>query len=342
MVRFRLILIADVMHRCDLLHEAAATFAAMTTQFIRHGVWKSITASAKAARKPALVAVAYFGQGASKLMPLPGGSRLVVDASEGAVKSGQTHPADLIRLQKRGVVIYNYPSLHAKVYAFDGFAFIGSANASGRSAGTLTEAVVKTSDQAVVRSARAFVRDLCRDELSPGRLDRLQKMYRPPRIPGASKDTRKASSRTAANRLPRLFLAQLKLKDLPEGSEAASEKGMKIAKARRKHGRSYVLADYFRIGKNIVRDGDKVIQVVEQADGRRLIDPPADVLHTRPWKGKGRPVTFIYLEHPDVRPTRLDKLARRLGYGTKKKLHRDGLVRDRGFAEKLLANWSQI
>ncbi len=53
-------------------------------------------------------------------------------------------------------------------------------------------------------------------------------------------------------------------------------------------------------------------------------------------------MTFIYLEHPDVRRTRLDKLARHLGYGAKKMLHRDGLVRDRGFAEKLLANWSQV
>jgi hypothetical protein len=38
----------------------------------------------------------------------------------------------------------------------------------------------------------------------------------------------------------------------------------------------------------------------------------------------------------------LDKLARRLGYGAKKKLHRDGLERDCGFAEKLLGNWSQF
>jgi hypothetical protein len=38
----------------------------------------------------------------------------------------------------------------------------------------------------------------------------------------------------------------------------------------------------------------------------------------------------------------LDKLARRLGYGAKKKLHRDGMVRDPEFAEKLLANWSQF
>jgi len=200
---------------------------------------------------------------------------------------------------------------------------------------------VKTSDQAVVRSARAFVRDLCRDELSPGRLDRLQKMYRPPRIPGGNKNARKASSRKTASGLPRLILAQLKIKNLPEGSEAAGEKGMKIAEARRNHGPSYVLADYFTIGKNIVRKGDKVIQILEQADGRRLIDAPADVLYTRA-KGKRWLVTFIYLEHPDVRRTRLDKLARRLGYGAKKKLHRGGLVQDRAFAEKLLANWSTV
>src|ERR1700688_4133806 len=80
--------------------------AKMKTQFVTKGVWKSLTAAAKAARKPALVAVAYFGQGASKLLPLPAGSCLVVDASESAVKSGQTCPAELKKMQKRGVIIY--------------------------------------------------------------------------------------------------------------------------------------------------------------------------------------------------------------------------------------------
>ena len=67
---------------------------------------------------------------------------------------------------------------------------------------------------------------------------------------------------------------------------------------------------------------------------------PAHVLYTRTWKGKKWPVTFIYLEHPDVRRIGLDKLARRLGYGAKKKLQRNGLVRNRKFAERLLASWS--
>jgi PLD-like domain len=285
----------------------------MTSELISKGIWKSVTAASKAACKPSLVAVAYFGQGASKLLPLHAGSRLVVDASENAVKSGQTHPADLKKLQRRGVVIYSYPSLHAKVYVFDAFAFIGSANASRRSSGILTEAVVKTSDEAVVRSAKTFVRDLCRDELSPGRLDRLQAMYRPPRVPGGPKARENVLSRKPKQTMPRLFLAQLKLKDVPEGSEGASEQGMRIAKTRRKHGRSYILADYFSVGKNIIQEGDKVIQILERPDGSRLIDAPADVLYTRLWKGGRYLVTFIYLEHPDTRRVRLDKLARRLG-----------------------------
>jgi len=50
------------------------------------------------------MAVAYFGKGASRLLPLTAGSRLVVDASECAVASGQTCPADLIKLVARGVI----------------------------------------------------------------------------------------------------------------------------------------------------------------------------------------------------------------------------------------------
>ena len=48
---------------------------------------------------------------------------------------------------------------------------------------------------------------------------------------------------------------------------------------------------------------------------------------------------FVFLELPKVRRTSLEKLARRLGYGAKKKLRRNGLVRNRDFAEALLENW---
>jgi PLD-like domain len=314
----------------------------MKTDFVSEGVWKTITSAARRSRKPALVAVAYFAQGASKLLPLPPNSRLVVDASEGAVKSGQTCPADLKRLQKRGVVIYSYPDLHAKVYAFDGFAFVGSANVSNSSSSRLTEAVIRTTERQVVRSAKEFVQSLCLDELSPSRLDKLAGIYRPPRVPGGGKRPAKALKRKSRSDLPRLFLAQLELIDPPEGSDDAYQKGLLVAKSRRKYGRSYVLDDFSWGKTSLFRPGDKIVQVVNEGGNRRLIDAPADVIHTRKWSRNGRHVKFVYVELPNVRRISLDKLAKRLGYGAKKKLNRNGLVRDRVFAGKLLGSWSQF
>jgi hypothetical protein len=308
------------------------------SQFVSYGIWKSITAAATSARKPSLAAVAYFGKGASKLLPLPPGSHLVVDASEHAVKNGQTHPADLKLLQNRGVVIFNSPSLHAKVYVFGSLAFIGSANASNRSAKILTEAIVKTSDRSVVRDAKAFVEDHCLDEMTPGRLNKLQKLYRPPRVPGG--DTSRKSPRAE---IPRLRLAQLKPIDAPAGSEVTEQKGLAIAESRRKNKRGYTVDFFWWPSKCPYYEGDKVIQITEYPDGRRLIDAPADVIHTRTWRRRnGSEITFVYLELPDVRRVSLKKLVERLDRGTRKRLRRNGIVRDQGFGKKLLGNWNRF
>jgi phosphatidylserine/phosphatidylglycerophosphate/cardiolipin synthase-like enzyme len=127
----------------------------MKTQFVTPGYLEIAHCVRKGRPQAGAGRGRLFWSGREQAAALGRGSRLVVDASENAVKSGQTHPADLKKLQNRGVVIYSYPSLHAKVYAFDGFAFVGSANASNRSSGILTEAVVKTSDQAVDRRKRS-------------------------------------------------------------------------------------------------------------------------------------------------------------------------------------------
>jgi hypothetical protein len=142
--------------------------------------------------------------------------------------------------------------------------------------------------------------------------------------------------------LPRLFLAQLKRLDPPDGSDGVYQQGLLAAKSLRKNGRSYVLDDFCWGKKSPFRAGDKVTQVVEEHGSHRLIDAPADVICTRKWSSKGRYATFVYVERPDVRRISLDKLAKRLGYGTKKKLFRNGLVRDQAFAEKLLGNWNQF
>jgi hypothetical protein len=314
----------------------------MTDHLFTDDVWKSITSAAKKSRNPVYAAVAYFGQGASKLLPLPANSRLVVDASEGAVKSGQTCPADLRQLQKRGVVIYSAPRLHAKVYVFDRFVFIGSANVSARSAGTLIEAMLRITGRRVISAARRFVRSLCRDELSPGTIDRLQRIYRPPRVPGGGARSNRQINRKVSPTLPQLFLAQLKYIDPPAGSEVVEKEGLRIARSRRKHGRTYVFDVFFLTGHSSFHAGGKVVLVTEESRGRRLITPPADILYTRTWRRKNRRATFVYYEHPDLRRIKLDKLARRLGYGARKKLSRHGLLRDPVFAEKLLGYWSRF
>src|SRR6266853_4325440 len=118
----------------------------MTVTLLTRRIWPTLTAAAKGSRARPTVAVAYLGQGAAKLLPLPNGSWLVVDASESAVKSGQTCPAELKKLLKRGVRIYSRKNLHAKIFVFGPKAFIGSANVSRNSASMLHEAVVAITD----------------------------------------------------------------------------------------------------------------------------------------------------------------------------------------------------
>jgi hypothetical protein len=80
------------------------------------------------------------------------------------------------------VDIYSAQDLHAKVYAFDDVAFIGSANASRRSEISLIEAVVKVDTKATVLSAHDFVESLCLTKLSGADLTELSRFYKPPRF----------------------------------------------------------------------------------------------------------------------------------------------------------------
>ena len=72
----------------------------MGSSLITDRIWSTITSAARSDVGDASVAVAYFGAGASKLLPLKRGSRLVVDFSERAVKSGQTCPSEILKLIK--------------------------------------------------------------------------------------------------------------------------------------------------------------------------------------------------------------------------------------------------
>jgi hypothetical protein len=154
----------------------------LVSDLLTTDVWNELSHAAANAREPAHVAVAYFGSGASRLLPLLPSSVLVVDASAAVVKAGGTSPSDLLRMHRQGVRIHSFPNLHAKVYVFSDVAFVGSANVSRHSQTVLLEAVLRTRRQAHVAAARRFVQSLCVAELHADDLARLARIYRPPRI----------------------------------------------------------------------------------------------------------------------------------------------------------------
>lgn len=312
----------------------------MSTVFVSQDIWPQLTKEARGSGSGCAVAVAYFGAGAIRLLPLPTGSRLVVDASERSVASGQTCPADLIKLVKRGVSVYSVPNLHAKVFVLRRAAYIGSANVSNRSASQLVEAVIRTTEPSAVSAARQFVHKHCLHLLTPEVLKRLAKLYRPPLLSGGKRRARIKVATSERRSLPRLLLAQLELEYWSDRDQALHDAAMAVAKKRRKHPRSFELDSFRMPGKCAYRRGDVVVQVTDEGRGGVLATPPGNVLHVRTRRYGNRQVSFVYLERPVRRRRSVKALARVMGRGAQKQLGRDGVVRDAGFAQALLNVWA--
>jgi len=311
------------------------------TEFIsERNCWSRLKKAAIASRKPAYVAVAYFGKGASRLLPLPERSRLVVDASESAVKSGQTCPAELkILKRKKGVRIYSVDNLHAKVFVLGSKAFVGSANVSRHSADTLLEAMVATTDRKVVRAARRYVRGKFFEELGPKELDRLQQMYRPPLMGGRGRAKRSHGDHRVRPALSRLMLVHLDEGNPPKGSESAMEAGKIASKKLMEEPRTNKIDEpFWCLDKCRYNPGDIVVQVIHEKGGRQMVSPPAKVLNTKPWKKGSERCTFVFVEMPKRRWIRMERLAKRIGRGAQKNLRGEGKV-SRDFEERLLAAW---
>lgn len=308
----------------------------MTTRLFTENAWTEIKKAVRKTLRPSDVAVAYIGVGGSQILPLKRGSRLVVDASEGAVKSGQTCPEELTKLQRKGVRIFSVSNLHAKVFVIGNKAFIGSTNVSRRSSSTLVEALLCTTDPAAVQAARAFVREMCTVELGPEALQHLQKQYRPPKMPGGKKVASKPRKRGPRPKLPRVFLIHTHFREFPEEFRSDFETGLETAKGRRQHKQGFELNDFWEFGETKYKFGDTLVVSDEGRGGGRLFNPLANVIYTRTKVRGGKKVSFVFYEVPDRRRIRLETLARRLGRGAKKKLNGSGMIRNREFRERLL------
>lgn len=311
----------------------------MSTEIITDDAWEAITAAAQRRRQQAWVAVAFFGKDGPNLLPLAAGSRLVVNASEEAVRLGLTRPASLKEMVDNDVLVYSVDNLHAKVFVFGRTVFIGSTNASGSSANTLIEAVIRTTDRNSVTEAREFVRAQCLVELGPAELDRLHKLYRPPKILVGRRIAGSVPLKRNQSQLRRLHVAHLERSDLPAGSEDSAQEGREEAKSKMEHPRRHELDDFFWRGRCAFRERDQVVQVMKEPDGTVFVHPAATVLNTREWSNGRASYTFIYLETPKLRRKGLGAVTAQLGRGSKKALRKNGLVRDRDFADKLRQLW---
>jgi PLD-like domain len=157
----------------------------MSTNLIVEGIWKHIRSFVKKCPGRCIIAVAYFGSGAAKKLPLKAGSTLVVNMSDNAVKTGLTNPTEILKLVRRGVEVHSVENLHAKVFVIGNMAIIGSSNASERSANYLIEACVETSIPSIVTECRRFIRSLEGELVTPEYAKNKATIYRPPRLSGA-------------------------------------------------------------------------------------------------------------------------------------------------------------
>jgi len=290
-------------------------------------VWKELTDTATSA-KSACVAVAFFGKGGAKQLPLTRGAILVVDASEARVKAGATCPEELLKLVGKGVEVYSYPNLHAKIFVFARKVFVGSNNVSASSKATLSEAMLMTTDTGTVHAARAYVHGLMRIRLGPAELERLQKVYRPPPPPKTTTKAKKSPGN-------RVWYEGFFLGDPPKGSEQESK--TEEDEAQDKLTKGYELDTYWREGPPRYAIGDTIINYCED---NSMVYKPARVIHQFQWSnGKAR-YTFSYEERPVGHRISFDRMVKALGRGWKKRLSEDGKVK-REYANVLLAWWHQ-
>lgn len=310
----------------------------MNSQLLTEQIWDRITELAKQA-KHATVAVAYFSQGASRILPLKKGSVLILDLSLAAVKSGQTCPAEVSKLIRQGVEVHSCSNLHAKVFVFDKRAIIGSTNVSNRSASSLIEAAVEISDPSIVAQCTQFVEALRGEHVDLLYAKKLAKFYKPPQI-GKGPATRTPQYST-------LWAVPLVRRDWDEEDNRAYEKGEPVAKRKLKDEARFELQDYVSEGagyRRPLRVGDLILQATTEAGKRVMLSPVSRVIHIRRYTVDGAGRMVVFLRTPKVRRKSLKEVKERIGKAWKilRTLETPRVVSDKAMVHALLQLWPSL
>jgi len=277
-------------------HPGGLRTAMTTAHLLTTTVWRDITDAAKKHPNDCKAAVAYFGRGANKLLPLKTGSILVVDMSEAAVGSGRTSPKDILSLIKAGVEVHSVRNLHAKVFAFPRRAFVGSTNVSHSSADGLIEAAISSGDRSVISAVRTFVDSLRGERISTQRAKALLKIYKPPQFG-------RAKRRIGKTRVPQhstLWLVPLVIEPWEKRDLEEADRGRPEARRRMRSTRTFTLDEFWWHGAQFVekvQPGDLVLQIVKEQN-QTFVTRPATVTYIRKYQDHGKHRAIVFVEIP--------------------------------------------
>ncbi len=243
-------------------------------ELLSDGLWPRLRKLAKSAQRKH-AAIAYVTD--DRFIKFGQGDVLVTDASDGAIKAGQTSAHVLKRALGRGASLFSITGLHAKVYVFDRIAVIGSANLSSSSE-NLTEAALVTDQPSSVSMSRSLIEDLKEvgEVVDRGFINRISKLpvkKTPYRANGKRRRTGDKSSRT--------WLVGLKPIKERESEKPAIDEGVAEAEKNISNEESEVSWIRFRGNSRFRREarrGDTVIQIWTPKNAKK----PSGVYHHAP------------------------------------------------------------
>lgn len=305
----------------------------MAVKLITKNIWATLTKAAKLSKTKSMVAVAYFGQQGSSMLPLKKGSTLLVDASDKAVKSGQTCPAELLKLYYNGVQIYSLENLHAKLFVIGKELFIGSTNVSGNSSKLLQEAIVKTNDKQAIEDAKAFIESHTgKIEMGEEQLNRLSKIYNPPKNIGLRNTSSKSKEKA-----PSFQVVQLENIKVSEEENEQFEMGAAEAQKHRIKKSRHSVDEFILEGKINLIKGDIIMQIVDEGNNV-YVTPAGTLIHLRNWSNGKKNQTYCYVEIPNKRRKNIKTIKKYFDAKTFKLINRNG-KKNKAVAEALIGLW---
>jgi hypothetical protein len=266
-------------------------------RFLGNGdLWNVIRELSRKRKLPLFVAVPFLGDGGGKLLYLRRDDVLVVALTLSNCRNGSVCPAEIKRLQARGVRVFIKANLHAKVLRCGGKAVVGSANLSQTSYAHLDEAAMLTTDRGVISSVREWFDQRMSEPVTPAWLELCTNAYRPPR----GGIGRKMPGKTGHTSGHRVWLLDLSMMNYPEHEAAVFERGAAEARKELSAPRKCNVVPVRFVGNSSIvariRAGDTVIQVVQKSRTRTVEEVARFIRKRRTKSKRGAAVTYFYLE----------------------------------------------